>query len=101
MHTSALQSAPNAIACTKPSPVFVAAIFSAVSPTLPFPNSATSAAGFRGLTEAARQAEAHTCRMAASTEGQTIDDLVRELEAVAREQGGRGVTRLRVRIGPP
>ena len=39
--------------------------------------------------------------MAASTEGQTIDDLVRELEAVAREQGGRRVTRLRVRIGPP
>ena len=39
--------------------------------------------------------------MAASTEGQTIDELVRELEAVAREQGGRRVTRIHVRIGPP
>lgn len=46
------------------------------------------------------QAAADTWRMAAAAE-RTIDDLVRELETVAREQGGGRVTRIRVRIGPP
>lgn len=36
--------------------------------------------------------------MAAGAE-QSIDDLIRELEAVVREQGGRRVTRVRVRVG--